>query len=132
MENTTQTPASTTSTEQPVAPSEVTPSVLATPQNDGKNNKMFFMIIGVLVIAVVAGIFYYLQMGKQYTPSIVEKTAVVPTVIPTTQPTATPVPDTSDTAIDNDTQSVDTSIQKLGTDAQGVDNGLGDKAIDVN
>jgi predicted mannosyl-3-phosphoglycerate phosphatase (HAD superfamily) len=89
------------------------------------------IIFIVVMIALIGGMLLYKkQIGVQPTPQIAQQTQQ-PTAIPTiSNPNALPQ-GTSDTQLDQDTQTIDQNLTSLDNDIKNVDSGLNDQQTNL-
>ena len=112
------------------------PQMSVAKSNAGRN--LIVLVSGVLVLIVLAAIGYMLVLGK--TQKKVYTAQVYNQPIITSAPTVTPTPpsvyqvnikDTSNSAIDQDTQATDQSLNNLDTDLNNVDQSFNDQQTNL-
>jgi len=103
--------------------------------NMGRN--LIVAISAVLIIVILVGTGYLMLMGsakkKTYTAQVYSQPVVVvsPTVTPTPSVYQVNAKDTSDNAINQDTQATDQSLNNLNTDINNVDQSFNDQQTNL-
>jgi len=104
--------------------------------NTGRN--LVVAVSAILIIVVLIGIGYMLFQGKAKKVAYTAQSYNQPTTV-VVSPTVTPTPsayqvnakDTSDTAINQDTQATDQSLKSLNTDLNNVDQSFNDQQTNL-
>jgi len=107
------------------------------PQKSNLGRNLIVAVSAILIVIVLIGTGYILFFGNAkkttYTAQVYNQptTAVMPTVIPTPSTYQVNVKDTSDNAINKDTQAVDQNLNSLDTDLNNVDQSFNDQQTNL-
>ncbi|HZE86722.1 MAG TPA: hypothetical protein VE090_00810 [Methylomirabilota bacterium] len=123
-------------TETPAAvASPVTTAMPPNPVTPQKSSKLGFLfgILGLIIVVVVGVVLYKVYMGKSQQSLYKDQTVNKQTN--TTIPSPTPIvstPSSGDPQLDQQNQTVDTSMSQLNTDINNADKGLQDQPVNLS
>lgn len=99
-------------------------TVMTQPAPKGSSKTPLFIILILIIIAVIAGVLYFMFGNKTQTQST--QNVVIPTATEAPSPTQT-----IDQKINSDTQSFNASLDALSSSSASIDSSLNDKQTDL-